>query len=146
MNPEQVSKKFEEYHNEIMATRKAGQQEYAKDTNSFENFEKLARDLNMSKEKVLWVYAMKHRDGIANYLNGNTSQREDVRGRIKDLIVYLNLLWAMIDENEYWAMIDENEYDEQGVTSWDSAPKFVRDVGLQGCSCGDIYNHEIPRP
>ena len=97
---EDVSLLFEHYFTEIMETRKCGQKEYAKTGNAFANFETLAKDLGMSQEKVLWVYAMKHRDGIASYLNGHTSQREDVRGRIKDLVVYLFLLWAMIDEKD----------------------------------------------
>jgi len=46
------------------------------------------------------VYLLKHIDGITAYLNGHKSQREDVRGRIKDAIVYLMLLWAMIEEKE----------------------------------------------
>ena len=46
------------------------------------------------------VYLLKHIDGITAYLSGHKSQREDVRGRIKDAIVYLMLLWAMIEERE----------------------------------------------
>jgi hypothetical protein len=46
---------------------------------------------------VLWVYARKHIDGIVAYLQGHKSQREDVRGRINDLIVYCIILRAMIE-------------------------------------------------
>ncbi len=89
------------FDNEVMSTREAGQKEYAHDEdNAFANFQRLAADLDMDQKKVLWVYAMKHRDGIASYLNGHTSQREDVTGRIKDLIVYLFLLWCMIEEEK----------------------------------------------
>lgn len=86
---------------ECMEAREAGQREYAHDTdNAFANFERVAADLNIDREEVLWVFAMKHRDGIASYLKGHMSQREDVRGRIKDLIVYLCLLRGMLDEEE----------------------------------------------
>jgi len=79
--------------------RAAGQKEYAHDEdNAFANFERLAKDLGMDRKMILWVYAMKHRDGIAAYIKGHKSQREDVRGRINDLIVYLCLLRGMIDE------------------------------------------------
>ena len=37
-------------------------------------------------------------DGINAFINGHTSQREDVTGRITDCIVYLMLLWGMIKE------------------------------------------------
>src|SRR5690606_21368639 len=60
--------------------------------------EKLSRELGISREAVLWTYAMKHKDGIASWLRGHRSQREDVRGRIADLMVYLCLLWAMIED------------------------------------------------
>jgi len=98
---EWVSDFFERvFDDEIMETRAAGQAEYAHDTdNAFANFERTAGELGLRREQVLWVFAMKHRDGIAAYLQGHTSQREDVTGRIKDLIVYLLLLWAMVEQD-----------------------------------------------
>ena len=89
------------FSEEINALREDGQKEYARgdeNTSAFANFERVAADLDIPREKVLWVYAMKHKDGIASHLNGHTSQREDVRGRINDLIVYLFLLRGMLDE------------------------------------------------
>jgi hypothetical protein len=81
--------------------RGAGQKDYAgEEKDAFANFDRLALDLGIDRKKILWVYAMKHRDGIANFLNGHTSQREDVRGRINDLIVYMCLLRGMIEEEE----------------------------------------------
>jgi len=92
-----MDKVFAECHE----ARDAGQKEYAHDqNNAFANFERISHDINIDRERILWVYAMKHRDGIAAYLKGHKSQREDVRGRIKDLIVYLCLLRGMIDEDE----------------------------------------------
>lgn len=86
---------------ECQQAREAGQKEYAHDANnSFANFERIANDTGVDRKQVLWVYAMKHRDGIAAYLKGHMSQREDVRGRINDLIVYLCLLRGMIHEDE----------------------------------------------
>jgi len=87
------------FRNEIMALRNAGQKEYAHDDSSpFANFERGAEDAGLDRKQVLWIYAMKHKDGIASYLKGHTSQREDVRGRINDLIVYLLLLYGMVNE------------------------------------------------
>ena len=86
------------FDQEIVTTQEEGQREYASENNAFSNFEKLASELQIDKKKILWVYAMKHKDGISSFLNGHTSQRESVTGRIKDLIIYLFILWAMIDE------------------------------------------------
>ena len=43
---------------------------------------------------------MKHIDGIASHIKGHTSQREDVRGRLTDAIVYLCILWGMIEKED----------------------------------------------
>ncbi len=87
------------FNEEIMALRDAGQKEYAHDDSSpFANFERGAKDTGIDRKQILWIYAMKHKDGIAGFLQGHTSQREDVRGRIGDLIVYLLLMYAMINE------------------------------------------------
>ncbi len=87
------------FHDELMALRNAGQKEYAHDAQSpFANFERGAKDMGIDRKQVLWVYAMKHKDGIAAAIKGHTSQREDVRGRINDLIVYLLLLRGMYNE------------------------------------------------
>ena len=87
--------------NQVQQTRDEGQKEYAHtDDNVFANFDRVGSLLSISSEKTLMVYLLKHIDGITAYLSGHKSQREDVRGRIKDAIVYLMLLWAMIEERE----------------------------------------------
>ena len=79
--------------------RAAGQKEYArKSSNAFANFERVSDYIDSTREKVLMVYLLKHIDGISSFVNGHKSQREDVRGRITDAIVYLCLLWGMIEE------------------------------------------------
>lgn len=81
--------------------REAGQKEYArKQNNAFANFERIAENLSLDKQEVLMVYMLKHVDGVCAYIKGHKSQREDVRGRITDIIVYLCLLWGMVEEDE----------------------------------------------
>lgn len=91
---------------ELRRLRGAGQAEYAGGENAFGNFERVAAELGITREQVLWIYAMKHKDGIASWIRGHRSQREDVRGRIADLMVYLMLLWAMADEAEAQAQAE----------------------------------------
>lgn len=89
------------FNEEIMALREAGQKEYAhSDSNAFSNFERVAADLGLDRKMVLWTYARKHMDGIVAFLRGHKSQREDVRGRINDLITYLFLLRGMVEDEE----------------------------------------------
>ena len=78
-----------------------GSQEYAMNqSNVFANFERIAEQTGHDREMVLWIYLMKHIDGIASYLKGHRSQREDVTGRLTDAIVYLCILWAMIESEK----------------------------------------------
>jgi len=92
---------MERVFKECQETREAGQKEYAHDEqNALANFERISTDLGFDRESVWYVYARKHWDGVLAWIKGHRSQREDVRGRIKDLIVYLVLLWAMVDDLE----------------------------------------------
>ena len=113
-----MKKKINIIFENCLDTHMKGQAEYANDVdNVFANFERVAKKLSnpanrpdlskddpifskVSREKVLLVYLLKHIDGICSHVDGHESQREDVRGRIKDTIVYLMLLWAMIEEKE----------------------------------------------
>ena len=98
MNKSQFDELFVKIIDEVKETRDSGQKEYAHDTiNVFANFERTARQLNTTRDKVLMTFLMKHMDGITAHINGYTSQREDIRGRIKDAIVYLTLYWAMVE-------------------------------------------------
>jgi hypothetical protein len=84
----------------VSKMRQEGQKEYAQDDeNIFANFERVGSRLNIDRKKALMVYLLKHIDGISSFVNGHVSQREAIGGRITDSIVYLNLLWAMINEN-----------------------------------------------
>jgi len=98
MTKDQFDDLFTSIIDQVKSTRDDGQKEYAHDeVNVFANFERTARQLNTTREKVLMTFLMKHMDGIVAHINGHTSQREDIRGRIKDAIVYLTLYWAMVE-------------------------------------------------
>lgn len=97
---------------EERAVYEAGHSEYAHaDSNAFRNFEGTSGDLNITREQVLWVFLKKHIDGIVAHINGHTSQREDVRGRIKDARMYLALLWGMLDDKEDWVINGATQMD-----------------------------------
>ncbi len=83
----------------VKQTHIQGQKEYAHDEeNVFANFERVGSNLNIDKEKALLVYFLKHVDGICSYFDGHKMQRDSLKGRITDAIVYLCLLWGMDDE------------------------------------------------
>ena len=102
MKHKEMIKKIKAIFKEVETIHTQGQKEYAmNEDNVFANFERIANQMCMDREIVLWVYLMKHIDGIASYLKGHRSQREDVTGRLTDAIVYLCILWGMIESHEY---------------------------------------------
>jgi hypothetical protein len=102
MKHKEMLKLIKKIHNQIKDIHTEGQKEYAmNEDNVFANFERIATQVKLSREKVLWVYLMKHIDGIASHINGHRSQREDVTGRLTDAIVYLCILWGMVESHEY---------------------------------------------
>lgn len=109
MNKKEFSELLDIIQAEEKRVRESGQSEYARGEDAFGNFNRLASTLGLDRKVVLSVYAAKHWDGILSYLiDGNKSQREDIRGRIKDLRMYLALLWGMILEE----MIEEERVPE----------------------------------
>lgn len=75
--------------------------DYARTGERFGNFNRLADELKISREKVLWVYMAKHLDAIKTYLDtGGQLSGEPVSLRIGDAINYLLLLAGMIAEDE----------------------------------------------
>ena len=92
----QMEEAMEATFAELRQLRIAGQHEYAHDKDSaFANFERVGAELDIDPIKVALCYALKHKDGICAWAKGHISQREDVSGRINDLIVYLCLIKEM---------------------------------------------------
>jgi len=121
MKKTEFDRLFVDIMQEVKQTRDEGQKEYAHtEENVFANFERVAAGLDVSKEKVLMTYLLKHIDGINAWVKGHHSQREDITGRIKDSIVYLCLLWGMADDkiilhqDDVDAFFDEHGFRPRG--------------------------------
>ena len=100
MNKEDMDELMAHIVKEVLRTRNAGQSEYARDVeNVFANFERVASFVGEPREKVLLTYMIKRVDGLCAYSDGHKSQREDVRGRLTDIIVYCALFWGMVEDN-----------------------------------------------
>lgn len=101
MTREQLAAVMDRVFEECRALRDAGQKEYARrEENALANFERVAERVGVSREKVLMVYLEKHMDGIHAWITGHRSQRESVKGRINDAIVYLTILRGMVEDAE----------------------------------------------
>ena len=98
MKHEEMLEQIDYIFGEVKRIHTAGQKEYAmNEDNVFANFERISEQTGFDRKMVLWIYLMKHIDGIASFLKGHRSQREDVQGRLTDAIVCLCILWGMIE-------------------------------------------------
>lgn len=131
---------LEDIFNEVRKIRLAGQKEYAHDKdNCFANFERIAMLQGLNRESILMTYVLKHIDGIQSYVKGHKSQREDVRGRIVDIIVYLTLLWGMADQDDItdeYSSIDKEVSAEAHMSSkykseWKTEPPHPNLIELE---------------
>lgn len=79
--------------------------EYAGDNDRLANFRRNALALGLPMETVWAVYAAKHWDAVMQFIQdlntGKTRERmEPIDGRVDDLIVYLILFKAMLEERD----------------------------------------------
>lgn len=112
MTREEFADLLKTMQEEENTVRAQAQQEYAReDDNALANFERVGnmvkckcehcgRATRIGPMATLMVYFLKHTDGILAYIGGYTSQREDVRGRVKDGRLYLGLLRGLVEKAE----------------------------------------------
>lgn len=88
---------------ETLSALKGG--EYAGDSDCLANFRRNGQDLELPMEVIWRVYAAKHWDAVGQYIRDLAAGRkrlvlEPISGRVDDLLVYLLLFKAMIEERE----------------------------------------------
>lgn len=79
--------------------------EYAGDTDRLANFRRNGANLKLPMESVWAVYCAKHWDAVMQYVQDLNSGKDRVRlepisGRVDDIIVYMILFKAMVEERE----------------------------------------------
>lgn len=84
-----------------LAVLKGG--EYSGDLDRLENFRRNAAALELDYRQIWAVYAAKHWDAVMQYIKDEATGKqrrrvEPIAGRCDDLIVYLLLLKAMLEE------------------------------------------------
>jgi len=69
------------------------------DTDLLHNFRTVGEDMDLPPEKVWYIYASKHWKAIKTFIKEEgQSESEPIEGRIKDMIVYLLLLYRRAQE------------------------------------------------
>ena len=97
------NKMIEETFEEVRHLAKAKGGEYSGDVDRLLNFRRNGAALGLPMETIWGVYAAKHWDALMQYIrdlqeNKQRERLESIDGRIRDLIVYLLLFQAMVDE------------------------------------------------
>lgn len=106
---------------EIQKLAKLKGGEYAGDDDRLANFRRNAAALGLPMESVWGVYCAKHWDAIMQYIkdenNGVKRERlEGLEGRAMDIIVYMTLFIALLDEKHNLPQIDEIEIANEQIT------------------------------
>jgi hypothetical protein len=74
--------------------------DYAGDEDALANFKRHAVELGVSPLVIWAVYASKHWDAVLTYIRDGAVKSEPVEGRISDLLLYLHLLAALVEEGD----------------------------------------------
>lgn len=104
MNNSQFQDLINGQFHELMRISATKGLEYARDaTDRLANFKRLAKELSLEPEQVLWVYWTKHKDAIIWFINNlnsksNVPLSEPIEGRIDDAILYLLLLKGLLKD------------------------------------------------
>jgi hypothetical protein len=102
-SPQEYEKLVNQTFDEVMKLSRLKGGEYSGDEDRLANFRRNALALGLTKEQVLMVYAGKHWDALMQYAKDMGTGKSRVRletleGRCDDLIVYMLLLKAMLQE------------------------------------------------
>lgn len=100
MRNDQFAKHLEEEFAILVKIRENAHKEYA-GTDVFENFNRRAEELGVTRKQALGVLMFKHIDTIKKFCAGEIGleNRESIDGRIRDAILYLYLLLGIVIED-----------------------------------------------
>lgn len=109
--------------------------EYAGDDDRLANFRRNALALGLPMESIWAVYCAKHWDAVMQYIqdknSGKTRTRmEPIAGRVDDIIVYMILFKAMLDEDSDG--MEWNAVDAERKTGDDRTKLTLKDMALKG--------------
>lgn len=100
MTHQEREKIFQYIWKEIKKIRETKGYDYTlgtKDANR--NFKKVAENLGLEPETVLWVYLEKHLDAIRTWIKSKRLKGEGIETKILDCINYLGILYSILIEN-----------------------------------------------
>jgi len=83
--------------------------EYVSNDDRLDHFKRLALEIGVTPQQVLWVYLKKHLDSIAYYVKHGKLESESLESRIVDARTYLALLLGLERESQAAPLSDKTE-------------------------------------
>jgi len=74
--------------------------DYSPKNEAFGEVHEIAKELEISPEKVLWVYLRKHYTSIKKFIRDKQLHSEPMETRLYDLANYCALLFALIEDGK----------------------------------------------
>lgn len=74
--------------------------DYTVNGEAFGDLCETAREIGVTPEQALWVYAKKHLSAIKNYIHKGKVESEPIEMRLVDFANYMALMFALIKEKE----------------------------------------------
>lgn len=63
------------------------------------NFKRCGKLAGIESKKALYIYLCKHWDSLSSFMRNEYKDSEKIEGRIKDIINYMFLLYALLKED-----------------------------------------------
>jgi len=85
---------------ECLSIMKSKGDAYSGNTDKLGNFKRCASLADVPLQKAWFIYFVKHYDALCSYIKGGYNDSEPIEGRINDMINYLFILRAIIEEQK----------------------------------------------
>lgn len=126
MTFEEFDKFFDTFIDECRSMRDTKGKEYASSLDRFDNFNRLAKTLDLDRLKIAQVYVQKHLDSVNTYLKtGQVSSNERIRGRFIDIVTYMILMAGMAEEFEILKAQDKVYAYSNCISEVNQKDKFI---------------------
>lgn len=100
MNHAERQEKLEDFYARALSILRSKGKDYTSNDDAFYNFNQLAKEINSTPEKVLWVFLQKHLISITNYIQHGRLESEPIKDRLIDASNYFALLAVMIENKK----------------------------------------------
>lgn len=128
-----------------MAMKKGKEYAYS-EQDRFQNFNEIAKMLEIPRAKVAMVYTMKHIFSLISYVNKNREfSDEKISSRIADIIIYMTLIEGMIFEDRNADASSIPQFDPSKVMKFEASDSAKEQINKMRTDDFGYMTHGIDR-